>query len=82
MDHDLEVTGELTNAELLQAVKEISQEVVSDDENEDSEPSALTLCQKINFFRQFIQETGMQTAVSVFKQVESMVYSEASATRR
>ena len=51
--------------------------------DDDSEPTRLSLSQKmklVDHFRQFIQETGMQKAVPVFKQVEGMVYSEASTS--
>ena len=85
VNHDVEVTGELTDAELLQAVQKKSGEAEESDENEDIEPPPLSLHQKmklVDYFRQFIQEKGMQTALPIFKQVESMVFLEAAASMR
>ena len=72
--------GELTNAELLQAIQKIPQEV--DGSDDDTEPPALVLCQKMKLVDFFRQEMSMLTIVPLFKQVESMVYSESSAIKR
>ena len=36
----------------------------------------------LDYFRQFIQEAGLQSAMPVYKQVEAMVYSEVSADKK
>ena len=86
VDQDLEVTGELTNVELLQVVLKRSQEVEDNlDVNDEDELPTLTLCQKmtlVDYFRQFIQKADLQSAMPVYKQVETMVYSEVSESKK
>ena len=36
----------------------------------------------VDYFRQFIQEASLQSAMPVYKQVEAMVYSEVSASKK
>ena len=83
MDSDLPIAGELIDAELPHAVqqKSVDAEEIVDDE----EPQALSIAQKmqmVDYFRQYIQETGMQTAMPVFNSTEQMVYAEAAACKR
>ena len=66
MDSDLPRAGELSDAELLEAGQQrrVDAEEMDDDEEE---PQVLSIAQKmqmINYFRQIIQETGMQTAIN------------------
>ena len=69
--------GELLNEELLVAAQESSttpEELESDDE---SEFQVLTLTEKmklVDYLRQYIQETAMDTALPVFQQIESAVF--------
>ena len=86
VDQNLEVTGELTNVELVQVLQERSQEVEDNlDVNDEDELPTLILCQKmtlVDYFRQFIQEASLQSAMPVYKQVEAMVYSEVFASKK
>ena len=59
----------MTDAELLEAVQEGSTCGKESEDEEESEPQALSLTQKmemVDSLRAFIQETGMQTAMPVF----------------
>ena len=85
MDSDLPIAGELTDAELIEAVQQRSVDAEEMDDDEE-EPQVLSIAQKmqmVDYFRQFIKKkTGMQTAMPVFNSIEQMVYAEAAACRR
>ena len=84
MDSDLPIAGELTDAELLEAVQQRSIDAEEMDHDE-GEPQVLRIAQKmqmVDYFRQFIEETGMHTAMPVFNSIEQMVYAEAAACKR
>ena len=85
IDSDLATAGELTDAELLEVVQEGSTCGKESEDEEESDPQALSLTQKIEMvdsLRAFIQETGMQTAMPVFNSIEQIVFAEASACQR
>lgn len=84
-DDSTEVFGELTNEELLEVVQESSTATEKLGSDEENEPQLLTLTEKmqmVDCLRQYIQETAMDTALSVFHQIESAVYAEASQAKR
>ena len=83
MDSDLPIDGELTNAELLEAVQQRSVDAEEMDDGEE-DPQVMSIAQKmqmVDYFRQFIQETGMQIAMPLFNSIEQMVYAEAAACK-
>lgn len=70
---------ELTDTELLEAVQEVSGNKDLDGSEDESDPPSLSPFKK-DYLRKFVQESGLHT--SIVKEIETMVSSEANASKR
>ena len=83
MDQDIEVTGELSNAELLEAVSSSMAEEEEDDDGEEVQ-APQTIKEKLemmNALRRFIQENGLGDHLTV-SQVEREIFSQVSQAKK
>ena len=92
IDEDLEVTSEMTDKDLLEAVqarKRIRQEVAESSQNaaaeNDDVPVPLTIAQQmqmLSHLRRFVQENGMHSGLPFLHEVERKVFAEAKKAKK
>ena len=79
----LQVATELTDTESLEVFQEVSGNIDLDGSEDESDPLSLSPFQKmlmVDYLRKFVQESGLHT--SIVKEIETVVSSEANASKR
>ena len=85
MDSDLEIAGELSDAELLETASKKRYIEDESDSDHEPEPQNLSMQQKmqmVDHLRQFIQEAGLHNTLPFFHQIEKMVHAKVAETKK
>ena len=88
MDNAIEVTGELSDVELLESVREAKRSRLEDrdsDSDTENEPPPLTVKQQmdmVDYLRRFTQRKGMISALPMLRQIENAVYADVAEAKK